>query len=305
MTPAPRGPVRCVRDRLNETTASGVGALLTVYVCWGLFPLYWSNFRDVPPLEVVCHRSIWGLVLLVPMLCGGCGRELLAALRTRRDVFFMGLCSVVHMTNWSLNIWGASHGRVLEISLGNYILPLLCALAGCLVFHERPRPLQWLAIGVAAAGVAVMTLRYGAFPWLALAVGATSAAFAVFRKHTAVNARAGLVMELLFTLPVVGAYLLWLMATGKAAMGQGDTRLDLLLVGGGVLTALTQLIYNFGLHRARMTTISLLQYVMPSVSFLLGILAFNEPVTPAHVTGFACIWTGLVLYTLDSRRSGA
>ncbi|MES9994716.1 EamA family transporter RarD [Desulfovibrio aminophilus] len=289
---------------LNETTASGIASLFAVYVCWGLFPLYWKNFAAVPPLEVVCHRSIWGLALLAPALClTRLGREFLAACRDRRNLLFIGLCSMAHMANWCLHIWGSGRGRVLEISLGSYILPLLSVLAGACIFRERPRPLQWTALGLAACGVVIMTVHHRAFPWLALAIALTSATFAVSRKHAPVGAAAGLVMELAFTLPVLAGYMAWLIVHGQASMGRGDTHMDLLLVGAGVITALTQILYNYGLHRARMTTLGILQYVMPSVSFLLGVYAFNETVTPARVSGFGCIWAGLALYTLDGHRA--
>lgn len=300
----PRPGSAAPRAGLNETTASGIASLFTVYICWGLFPLYWRNFAAVPPLEVVCHRSIWGLALLLPALClTRLGREFLAACRDRRNLFFIGLCSAAHMANWCLHIWGSGRGRVLEISLGSYILPLLSVLAGACLFRERPRPLQWIAIGMAAGGVAVMTVHQRAFPWLALAIALTSATFAVSRKHAPIGATAGLALELAFTLPVLGAYMAWLISQGQSSMGQGDLRMDLLLVGAGVITALTQILYNFGLHRARMTTLGILQYVMPSVSFLLGVYAFGEIVTPARAFGFGCIWAGLALYSLDGRRA--
>lgn len=303
MTPAPG----TAADRANpvaHSAAAGAASLAMVFACWGLFPLYWKSLSQVPALEVVCHRTLWGLAFLVPLLwTGGRARELRAAFCCRRNLLFIGLGSAAHMTNWGLHIWGSGHGMVLEISLGSYILPLLSVLAGGLVFRERLRPMQWAAFAVAAGGVAAMALRFGSFPWLAVSIAATSAAFAVARKHAPAGAWSGLVLEFAFTLPLLGGYLAWLAWSGQSSMGRGDVRTDLLLAGAGAITALTQLLYNFGLRRTRMSTLGMLQYLMPTVSLLLGVLVLQERVTPAHATGFACIWAGIVLYTLDGRRA--
>jgi chloramphenicol-sensitive protein RarD len=281
----------------------GMVVLLFVYISWGLLPIYWKQLTHVSPLEVLCHRSLWGFLLVLALLWGrGAFREVRSVLSDRRTLKFMVGCSAAHMFGWGFYIWAIANGLILEASLGSYILPLLSAVAGYAFFRERPRRLQWFAIAIAGTGVLGMVLCYGTLPWAALLMGGNSVLFAVLRKHAPVNAVPGLVVEMLLSGPILWGYLIWLHATGQGTLGAASLEADLWLMGAGIVTVLPQLGYAYGLNRVPLTTLSLLQYIPPTGTFLVGVYLFGEKFSPDRILGFTCIWIGLVIFTLEGYR---
>lgn len=279
---------------------NGLAVLLAVYVSWGLLPIYWKQLLHVPPLEVLCHRSLWGFLLAVGLLWGkGAFRKVKSVFADRRTLKFMAGCSAAHMFGWGFYIWAIANGLILEASLGSYILPLLSAVAGYLFFKERPRRLQWTAIAIAGSGVLGMVLCYGTLPWAALLMGGNSVLFAILRKHAPVDATPGLVVEMILSGPFLWGYLTWLHATGQGTLGASGLAADLWLVGAGIATVLPQLGYAYGLTRVPLITLSLLQYIPPTGTFLVGVLLFGEAFSPDKILGFSCIWAGLLLFTIE------
>ncbi len=283
----------------------GFITLFVVYIMWGLLPIYWKQLTHVPPIEVLCHRSFWGFFLVLGLLWlrggirGGLA-EILAIVKNRRSLMFMTGCSFVHMFGWGFYIWAISAGRIVEASLGQYILPLLSVLFGYLLFKERPRRAQWISIGIAGVGVAGMVLWYGTIPWVGLLSAASAVLFAILRKHAPVNAISGLALEMTISAPILWGYLLWLTVTGQGVFGNSLTFTeDLWLIGAGVVTVIPQMGYAFGLCRVPLTTLSLLQYINPTGNFLVGLFLFGEHFTPDRVFGFTCIWIGLALFTYE------
>lgn len=281
----------------------GLAVLLVVYISWGVLPIYWKQLLHVPPLEVLCHRSLWGFLLVIGLLWGrGAFQEVKNVFADKRTLKFMVGCSMAHMFGWGFYIWAIANGLILEASLGAYILPLLSAIAGYVFFKERPRRLQWIAITIAGAGVLGMVLCYGTLPWAALLMGGNSVIFAVLRKHAPVNATPGLVVEMILSGPILWGYLTWLHATGQGFLGSTSLEADLWLVGAGIVTVLPQLGYAYGLNRVPLTTLSLLQYIPPTGTFLVGVFLFGEVFSPDRILGFGCIWAGLVLFTFEGYR---
>ncbi len=279
----------------------GFFILFTVYCFWGALPIYWKQLIHVPPIEVLCHRAFWGFLLVLGLLWfrGGMG-EVLTVARNRRSLLFMTGCSFSHMFSWGFYIWAVAHGYVLDASLGHYLLPLLSVLCGFIVFKERPRRLQWVAIAVAAVGVAGMVLWYGHVPWVGLLIATSSIIFAALRKQVAVGAMSGLVLELLISAPFLWGYLLWLTVTGQGVFGNSLTLAeDFWLIGAGIVTIVPQMGYAFGLCRVQLTTLSLLQYINPTGNFLVGLFLYGEKFTPDRVFGFTFIWIGLVIFTYE------
>ena len=287
----------------GEQQRDGLAVLLVVYISWGLLPIYWKQLLHVPPLEVLCHRSLWGFLLVVAMLWGkGAFQEVKNVFADKRTLKFMVGCSAAHMFGWGFYIWAIANGLILEASLGSYILPLLSAVAGYIFFNERPRRLQWIAIAIAGAGVLGMVLCYGTLPWAALLMGGNSVIFAVLRKHAPVNATPGLVVEMILSGPILWGYLTWLHATGQGFLGSSGLEADLWLVGAGIVTVLPQLGYAYGLNRVPLTTLSLLQYIPPTGTFLVGVFLFGEVFSADRILGFGCILAGLVLFTIEGYR---
>ena len=277
--------------------AAGAGAFLL----WGLFPCYWKALKSVPAPEILCHRMVWSLVFvgLVITVWGRWG-EVGRAVRSRRNLLFFLASSTLLGINWLTYIWGVNAGFVLDASMGYYINPLVNVLLGFIFFKDRLRRFQIVAIILAAVGVANLVVNYGRFPWIALTLAFSFGLYGLMRKLVRVESLPGLFVEsMLMSLPAT-AYLIWVHSSGNGALGGGSLRIDLLLGGAGAVTAMPLLLFAFCARRLRLVEVGVLQYLAPTCMFLLGVFAFGEPFTPAHLITFACIWTGIAIYTLES-----
>ena len=281
----------------------GIAVLLGVNIIWALLPMYWKQLAHVSALEVLCHRSFWGFLLIVALLRGQ-GRlfEVRDIAHNRRSLKFMVGCSMAHMFGWGFYIWAVSSGHILDAALGYYILPMFSVLCGFLLFRERPRRLQWAAIATAAAGVLGMVAWYGSLPWVGLLVAFNSVLFATLRKHAPVNAMPGLCLELLISAPILWSYLTYLLVSGNSAFMTVSLEQDLWFIGAGIVTIIPQMGYAYGLCRVPLTTISLMQYLPPTGNLLVGVLLFNEAFTQDKIFGFSLIWAGLLLFSLEACR---
>jgi len=279
----------------------GVAVLLGVNIIWALLPMYWKQLAHVSAIEVLCHRSFWGFLLIVALLWGQ-GRlfEVRDIVRNRRSLKFMVGCSMAHMFGWGFYIWAVGSGHILDAALGYYILPLCSVLCGFLLFHERPRRLQWVAIATAAVGVLGMVVWYGSLPWVGLIVAFNSVLFATLRKHAPVNAMPGLCLELLISAPILWSYFTYLLVSGNSAFMTVSLEQDLWFIGAGIVTIIPQMGYAYGLCRVPLTTISLMQYLPPTGNMLVGIFLFNEAFTQDKMFGFSFIWAALLFFSLEA-----
>lgn len=279
----------------------GLAVLMGVNILWALLPVYWKQLTHVSPLEVLSHRSLWGFFLVGGLLWmrGGLS-EVREIFRDKRSLRFIIGCSFSHMFSWGFYIWAVSAGHILDAALGHYILPMFSVLFAFILFRERPRRLQWLAIGVAAVGVFGMILWYGSLPWIGLLMASNSVLFAVLRKNAPVHAMPGLILELLISAPFLWGYLAYLFLSGNATFSNVSLEQDLWLIGAGIVTIIPQMGYAYGLCRVPLTTISLFQYIPPTGNFLVGLFLFHEAFTPDKVFGFIFIWAGLIIFTLES-----
>ena len=289
----------------------GLGLLCAVgaHAMWGLFPLYWRLLDSVPSLELVCHRIVWAFVLLlgfVPLMLalgrlGGADR-FVAAIRNPRVWGLSGLASVLIAANWLAFIWAVNHERVLEVSLGYYINPLLNILLGVIVLRERLRPAQWSAIAVAAIGVAVMTIAGGGLPWVSLAMAISFACYGLVKKKVTLPPLPGLLIETSFlTIPAAG-YLWIVSADGSGSFRHHGLSTDLLLMTGGAVTVLPLALFATACRVVPLSTIGVLQYIGPTLQFFVGAVLFAEPLGRWRIVGFAFVWAGLLIYLNSSRR---
>jgi chloramphenicol-sensitive protein RarD len=291
-------------QRPHSDLTAGFLAAFAAFLAWGLLPVYWKSLLGVPPLEILCHRILWSLVFIAAILTfKHRWAETFAPLRTPRNLLILSLSSLTIACNWLVYIWAVNNGNVLATSLGYYINPLVNVLFGFVFFRERLNPMQTAAIGLAALGVANSVLGYGEFPWISLTLAVTFACYGLLRKIAAVESLPGLFLETMVLAPAALVYVLYLQAVGTSGFLAGHARIDLLLVGAGAATALPLIGFAFGARRLRLTTIGLLQYIAPSIAFGLGVFAYHEPFGPSHLLTFACIWSGLALYTVDSVRA--
>lgn len=273
---------------------------LTAYVIWGLFPLYFKAIQTIPALEIVVHRVLWsalfgGLLLLV-WKHPGWWRELRE--HPRRLAVLAG-CGALIACNWLVYVWAVNNERMLEASLGYYINPLVNVLLGLLILGERLRRLQWLAVGLAALGVAQQVWQVGSLPWVSLVLALTFGFYGLIRKQAPVAALPGLVVETWLLLPVA---LVWLALHPAAMSSQADFWSDsqaLWLAAAGPITLIPLVCFNAAARHLPYTTLGFLQYIAPTLVLLQAIFLFDEHFAPSTLMAFAFIWAGLAVYSVD------
>ncbi|RPE79742.1 EamA family transporter RarD [Vulcaniibacterium tengchongense] len=277
---------------------SGLLVAAAAFVLWGLMPLFWHLLKAVPSLQIVAHRIVWGALMVGAWLLWKQGRGWLRAILARpRAAGMLALSGLLIAFNWGLYIWAVNAGHVVETSLGYFINPLLNVVLGVAFLHERLNRTQWAAVGLATAGVAWLALRYGQPPWIALALALSFGLYGLVRKLVAVDAVAGLGAESVYLFLPALALMLWGESHGMGGfLGGWGWRLDLLLVLGGALTALPLIGFAYAVRRVPLSVVGLMQYIAPTLQFLLGVLFFREPFDATRAFGFACIWAGLAVF---------
>ncbi|GAB4035704.1 MAG: EamA family transporter RarD [Rubrivivax sp.] len=279
----------------------GLPAAALAYVLWGLFPLYIKQLQGVPALEVIVHRSAWSLVFVFALLAWQRRTAWLGpALRDRRTLAVFAASAALLALNWGVYVWAVAAGRIVDASLGYFINPLVNVLLGVAVLRERPRPLQWAAVALAAAGVAWLIVGAGEWPWIALVLAASFGLYGLLRKTAPLGATEGLGLETLMQAPV--ALLLmagWTLHGAGGLAGHEPGTLGWLLLAGP-FTAVPLLLFAAGARRLTLATLGLLQYLGPTIQFLLGVWVYDEPFAPARAAGFALIWAALALYSGES-----
>jgi len=278
---------------------TGLLAAALAYIIWGLFPLYFRQLSHIGSLELVLHRSVWSLAFVALLLLAQRRwRWLGAALKQPRQVAVFALSALLLSCNWLLYVWAVNHGRVLESSLGYFINPLFNVLLGVLLLGERPRPVQWLAIGIAAAGVLWLTWLAGAPPWIALALAGSFGLYGLLKKLAPLGALEGLSLETLLLAPLTVPALWWLSHHG-GSLEQASLGTWAWLLAAGPLTAVPLLLFAYGAQRIQLGTLGLLQYLGPTLQFLIGVWVFHEAFTLQRGVGFLFIWTALAVYAGD------
>ncbi len=274
----------------------GAGA----YLLWGLFPLYWPLLEPSGSLEVLAHRILWSLVVVLVLL--GVTRRLAAlraALSDRGRALRLALAAVVIAINWGTYIYGVTHDRVVETSLGYFVNPIVTVLLGVVVLGERLRPAQWVAMGAAFVAVLVLTVENGSPPWIALVLAFSFGTYGLLKKTAGVGAVEGLAIETAVLLPVAALYVTVIGVTGAGTYTSEGAGHAGLLALSGLVTAIPLLMFGAAASRVPLTTLGVLQYLAPTMQFLLGVTLFSEPLPPVRLLGFVLVWFGLALFTLD------
>ena len=287
---------------MNQRPFPHLGPMYAIlaYGAWGLFPVYWKQFGDIPALEILSHRMIWSLLLLLGLLAVlRRGTELRVVFRSRRSTMRLLMSATLLALNWGTYIYGVNHDRILETSLGYFINPLVTVLLGLIFLGERLGRWQQVAVAIAAAGVGWFTLSVGQVPWLALILAFSFAFYGLLRKLVPVAPMTGLAVETLLITPVALAYVLHMQYSGSGHFG-ASPRLTLLFIGCGVATSLPLLWFNNAAKRLRLATLGFFQYLAPSLQFLLGIFLYREPLDSNLLVLFGFIWTALVIYSVSS-----
>jgi chloramphenicol-sensitive protein RarD len=271
------------------------------YVLWGLLPVYWKQLHTVPALQTLSHRIVWALVFTVILLTAR--RDwawLKPALHSRKTVLIFLASAAFLSVNWLVYIWAVNTNYVVEASLGYFMTPLLNVALGVLLYKERMRMGQWLAIALAAAGVLYLAIVYGHFPWIGLTLAVSFAVYGVLRKQAPLPSLQGLTLETMFAAVPALLFLTTMQASGQAAFINDGALITALLIGAGAITAVPLLMFAAGVRLIPLTTLGILQFISPTIQFLLGVLVYNEPFNLQRLLGFSLVWLALIVFTAEN-----
>ncbi len=278
----------------------GVLTGLAAYVLWGLSPIYWKWLDGLNSGDVVAHRIIATLIVLaLAHLALRSWRRLWSEARIARVRRTALLAGVLLAANWLVFVWAVSADQVVETSLGYFINPLLSVVLGVVVLGEHMRRLQWIAVGLAAIGVAALAIDLGSLPWVSLALAATFGAYGLIRKTSLVGSLDGLTLEMAVMAPFALAAVLARGVIGQGIVGLDRPGTDLLLLGTGVVTAAPLLLFAAAARRIDLSTLGLLQYIAPTIQFLLGVVIYGEDWHGGQVFGFVIIWAALAVFAVE------
>ena len=284
-------------DNHRKGLAAGVGA----YLLWGLFPLYWPLLEPAAPVEILAHRIAWSLVFVASLLALTVGFGWVRGLGRRR-AGLLTLAAVLVTINWGTYIYGVNSGHVVETSLGYFINPLVTVALAVTVLGERLTRLQGIAVAIAGAAVVVLTLDYGRPPWIALTLACSFGLYGLIKKRAGVDGIQSLGFETaVLALPAV-AYLLLLGTSGDGTFTSEGTGHGALLAAGGIFTAVPLMLFGAAAIRIPLTQLGLIQYLAPTLQFIIGVLIYSEPMPASRLAGFALVWVALAVFTADSLR---
>ena len=278
----------------------GLGA----YVLWGLFPLYWPLLKPATSTEIVSHRAVWTMVFCFIILAITKSlKTTLATFKRPKVAAKLFTASILVSINWLIYIWATNNGHVVEASLGYYINPLIAIAFGIILLKERMRLMQWVSVSIATIGVLVLTIDYGRLPWIAFGVALSWGTYGLIKKQLNLGAVEGLAIETLIAFIPYCVYLVFLGSNGEGQFGQGVS-LTILLISAGAVTAIPLLLFNASTTRLPLTTIGLLQYITPTLTFIIGVWVNHEVMSTARWIGFVIIWIALFVLAYDLVRSG-
>jgi len=276
-------------------------AAVASFATWGLVPIYWKLLSRVPALEILAHRFVWTIVFLGLLLSWQeRWREVIGNLRRRRSALFCLGSGIMVGLNWLLFIWAVNIGHVLETSLGYFMTPIVNVLLGAFILRERLSAWQTASILIALVAVSILAFGYGHFPWIALGLCTSFGLYGLLRKQSGTAAIPGLFLETLFLLPLAMVYLVLLADRGALTFGPSHISLSVILTTSGIVTAVPLIWFGYAARHLRLVTIGFLQYLSPSISFILGLFVYHETFTRQHFITFLLIWFALVLVSTEA-----
>ena len=274
---------------------------IAAYAMWGAFPIYWPLLEPAGAFEILAHRILWSCITMaVVVVALRRTGDFRAILHHRRVRTVLTVAALVITVNWATYIWGVNNGRVVETSLGYFINPLVTVLMGVFIVGERLRPLQWVAMGIAAGAVVILTFDYGHLPYVALILAFSFGSYGLCKKTANVGATESLAFETVVLAPFAAVYVGYLVATGSSNFGSHGSGHALLFMSTGIVTAVPLVCFGAAATRVSMVTLGLLQYLAPILQFALGILYFHEDMTTGRWVGFILVWIALAIFTFEA-----
>ncbi len=287
----------------NNDGLRGFGYAMTAYLFWGILPLYMKALAHIPAMEVIAHRIFWSVpVAGIVLLALGGMRDVKAAFRNPRTIAMASLTATLVTINWGTYVWAIGAGHSLDAALGYFINPLFSIALGALLLKEKLAPVQIIAICLAAIAVVILTIKAGTLPWVALSLTFSWGFYAFFRKTLPVGANQGFFIEVLLLCIPATLYIIYLEARGEGHLYQTGLSDTALLLGCGLVTALPLMIFANGAKLLRLSTIGIMQYIVPTMVFLIAVFLFKEPFGSTQMIAFSLIWAGLVLYSWSMLR---
>ena len=282
---------------MNKGILYGIGA----YALWGFFPIYWKWLHDVPALQVIGHRIGWSFVLLMLyIIVRGRWQEFRSAAMNWRTIGIYSIAAVLLSFNWLIYVWGVNAGYIVETSLGYFINPLLSVLLGVIFLRERLRPMQWIPVGLATVGVGYLTFAYGRLPWIALSLAFTFGFYGFVKKLSPLGPLMGLTLETGIVFPVSVIFLTFVGFNGSGAFLQSGALIDILLIGAGLVTTIPLLMFASAAKQIPLTIVGLLQYIAPTIQFLIGVFIYKETFDFSRFIGFGIVWIALIIFAVEN-----
>jgi chloramphenicol-sensitive protein RarD len=279
----------------------GIWNGLAAYVMWGFFPIYWKLLHDVPALQVIGHRIGWSFILLVGViLFTKQWKNFRSAALVPKVIGLYAIAGVLLSINWLIYVWGVNSGFIVETSLGYFINPLISVLLGVVFLHERLRTLQWIPVGLAAAGVLYLTVTYGRLPWIALSLAFSFGIYGFVKKLAPLGSLYGLTLETALVFPFALLYLAFVETAGTGAFLHQGVLTDILLIGTGAVTSIPLLMFASAAREIPLTMIGILQYVAPTLQFLIGVFLYHEPFDHSRLVGFSLVWLALLIFWVEN-----
>ena len=282
---------------MNKGIWYGIGA----YALWGFFPIYWKFLHQVSALQVIGHRIGWSFLLLIAYIfITKQWRDFRSIAFKPKTIGIYSIAAVLLSINWLIYVWGVNSGFIVETSLGYFINPLLSVLLGVVFLRERLRPMQWVPVGLATFGVIYLTFVYGRLPWIALSLAFSFGFYGFVKKLSPLGSLYGLTLETGIVFPVALIYLAIVGFNGTGAFLHTGTLVDVFLIGAGLVTTIPLLMFASAAKQIPLTIVGLLQYIAPTLQFLLGVFIYKEPFDHAHFIGFAIVWVALIIFVAES-----
>lgn len=283
--------------KMNKGILNGIAA----YALWGFFPIYWKLLQQVPAMQVIGHRIGWSFILLSAfILFTKQSKEFRSAALTHRNIGIYAVAGVLLTINWLVYVWGVNAGFIVETSLGYFINPLLSVLLGVIFLRERLRLAQWIPVALAAAGVLYLTLAYGRPPWIALTLAFTFGFYGFVKKLAPLGSLYGLTLETGIVFPIALIYLAFVEFTNRGAFLHDGAPIDLLLIGAGLVTTIPLLMFASAAKQIPLTVVGILQYIAPTLQFLIGVFIYHETFDQSRLVGFGLVWLALIIFWVES-----
>lgn len=279
----------------------GIILAVSAYIFWGLHPIYWKLLIKVSPYEIVAHRIFWSFIFFISInIFRNTWKPLFKKLISSGNKKMLILTALLISSNWLTYIWAVNAGYIVETSLGYFISPLVIVILGVIILQEKLRAMQWIAVSIAALGVVYLAIIYGQIPWISLFLAFTWGLYGMLRKKISFSSVEGLTLETSILSVASICYMMYLSVNDSNTFFTGDLQTKLLLIGCGIISGLPLMIFIHASKKIELSLIGILQYIYPTLLFLIGVLIYNEELSTSKLTGFIFIWCALIIYSIES-----